>query len=393
MCGPSGTGRPVWLDRSVHRLDLGVPAGPARTSKLLVGDCSGGTVDRHRRRCPQTHPHPGRRRPGRPQTRRTHCSRTPDGNADAATWAARWPEVTFAIEDCRHVTRRLEADLLRAGHRVVRVTTQLMSGQRRSGRERGKSDPIDALAVARVALREPDLPVAHLDGPSREVKLLADYRDDLVVQRTRICSQLRWHLHELDPELEIPSRGIRRRRVQDELSQRLADMLGVVAQIARELRERCRQSTVRINQLEGQLRQLVRAMAPQLLDIPGCGVLGAATIIGETAGVHRFRSKAAFARFTGTAPIPVWSGNSSRVRLNRGGNRRMNCALHMIAVTQARGIGPGKAYLDKLMAEGKTRTEAIRLLRRRLSDVVYRTLKAIDASISDTAEQMLVAAA
>ncbi|MGJ6970038.1 transposase [Streptosporangium sp. G11] len=134
-------------------------------------------------------------------------------------------------------------------------------------------------------------------------------------------------------------------------------------------------------------------MAPQLLAIPGCGVLSAATIIGETAGVHRFRSKAAFARFTGTAPIPVWSGSSSRVRLNRGGNRRMNCALHMIAVTQIRGIGPGKTYLDKLMAEGKTRTEAIRLLRRRLSDVVYRTLKAVDASISDTAEQMLIAAA
>uniref|UniRef100_UPI00300DB98C IS110 family transposase n=1 Tax=Nonomuraea sp. LPB2021202275-12-8 TaxID=3120159 RepID=UPI00300DB98C len=78
----------------------------------------------------------------------------------------------------------------------------------------------------------------------------------------------------------------------------------------------------------------------------------AATIIGETAGVHRFRSKAAFARFTGTAPIPVWSGNSSRVRLNRGGNRRMNCALHMIAITQVRGTGAGKSYVDKLISEG-----------------------------------------
>jgi transposase len=260
---------------------------------------------------------------------------TPEGNVAAATWASQWQQVTFAIEDCRHVTRRLEADLLTAGYRVVRVTTQLMAGQRRAGRERGKSDPIDALAVARVVLREPDLPVAYLDGPSREVKLLADYRDDLVGQRTRICSRLRWHLHELDPELEIPSRGLRRRYIQDQLRQRLADMPGVVAQIARELLERCQQLTVRINQLESQLRKLVQAMAPQLPAIPGCGVLGAATIIGETAGVARFRSKAAFARFTGTAPIPVWSGNTTRVRLNRGGNRRMNCALHMIAVTQA----------------------------------------------------------
>ncbi|MFD1938305.1 IS110 family transposase [Nonomuraea mangrovi] len=307
---------------------------------------------------------------------------TPDGNMEAATWATRWPQVKFAIEDCRHVTRRLEADLLTTGYQVVRVTTQLMAGQRRAGRERGKSDPIDALAVARVALREPDLPVARLDGPSREAKLLADYRDDLVTQRTRVCSKMRWHLHELDPELQIPSRGLRRRCVQDQVEQHLAGMSGVVAQIARELLSRCRELTVRINQLEKQLKQLVQAMAPQLLDIAGCGVLGAATIIGETAGVDRFRSKAAFARFTGTAPIPVWSGNSSRVRLNRGGNRRMNCALHMIAVTQARGIGPGKDYIERLQTDGKTRTEAIRLLRRRISDVVYRTLKAIDTTNS-----------
>jgi transposase len=318
---------------------------------------------------------------------------TPGGNVEAATWASQWPEVTFAIEDCRHVTRRLEADLLKAGYRVVRVTTQLMAGQRRAGRERGKSDPIDALAVARVALREPDLPVAHLDGPSREVKLLSDYRDDLVTQRTRICSQLRWHLHELDPELDIPSRGLRRRCVQDKIERHLAGMQGVVAQIARELLARCRELTVRINQLESQLKKLVETMAPELLEIPGCGVLGAATIIGETAGVRRFRTKAAFARFTGTAPIPVWSGNSDRVRLNRGGNRRMNCALHMIAVTQARGIGPGKDYTDKLLANGKTRTEAIRLLRRRISDVVYRTLKTIDTPAISTAGKTFPAAA
>lgn len=235
--------------------------------------------------------------------------------------------------------------------------------------------------------------MAHLDGPSREVKLLADYRDDLVTQRTRICSQLRWHLHELDPELEIPSRGLRRRCVQDRLSQRLADMPGIVAQLARELLERCRQLTVRINQLESQLRKLVQTLAPQLLAIPGCGVLGAATIIGETAGVHRFRSKAAFARFTGTAPIPVWSGNSSRVRLNRGGNRRLNSALHMIAVTQTRGVGPGKAYVERLMAEGKTRTEAVRLLRRRISDVVYRTLKRTDTTASQTSDHKMAMAA
>ena len=111
--------------------------------------------------------------------------------------------------------------------------------------------------------------------------------------------------------------------------------------------------------------------------MPGCGVLSAAILFAETAGVHRFRSKDAFARFTGTAPIPVWSGSTSgKVRLNRGGNRTTNCAMHMIAVTQARGVGPGAAYLKKLSVGGKTRTEALRLLRRRLSDAVYSALRA-----------------
>ncbi|MGO9159056.1 transposase [Mycobacterium sp.] len=99
-------------------------------------------------------------------------------------------------------------------------------------------------------------------------------------------------------------------------------------------------------------------------------------ILGETAGAYRFRNKDAYARFTGTAPIPVWSGNSKgKVRLNRGGNRTINTALHMIAVTQSRGYGSGRAYLDKLTAAGKGRTEAIRLLRRRLSDSVFTALR------------------
>jgi putative transposase len=131
---------------------------------------------------------------------------------------------------------------------------------------------------------------------------------------------------------------------------------------------------VRINQLERDLRDLVRVLAPGLLAIPGCGILSAATILGETAGASRVCSRHAFARFDGTAPIPVWSGNAVRVRRNRGGNRTVHWALHMIAVTQARGVGPGQAYVERLRGAGKTRTEALRLLRRRLSDVVFRVL-------------------
>src|SRR5512133_1965573 len=258
---------------------------------------------------------------------------TSDGHLELLRWSAQWPQVMFALEDCRHLTRRLEQDLLAAGQRVVRVPTRLMAATRRGGRHPGKSDPIDAEAVALAALRHHDLPVAELDGPTREVKLLVDYRRDLVRQRTRVANRLRWHLHELDPALQIPSRGLRRYKVIDELAARLAGMEGTVARLAR-----CGELTTEINALEAELRPLVRQLAPALLAVPGCGVLSAAMILGETAGVGRSRSKDAYARFTGTTPIPVWSGDRrGKVRLNRGGNRTVNTALHMIAVTRPAG--------------------------------------------------------
>jgi transposase len=117
-----------------------------------------------------------------------------------------------------------------------------------------------------------------------------------------------------------------------------------------------------------------------LLSLPGCGALSAAKIVGETAGATRFKSRAAFARWNGTAPIPVWSGNKTRHRLTRGGNRQINAALHRIAITQLRGVGVvGREYLERRMSAGDTKTEAIRLLRRRLSDEVFRRLLADEA--------------
>jgi transposase len=178
------------------------------------------------------------------------------------------------LEDGRHLTRRLEADLLAAGQLVVRVPTRLMAATRRGARHPGRSDPIDAEAVALAALRHPDLPVAELDGPTREVKLLVDDRRDLVRQRTRVANRLRWHLHELDPALQVPSRGLRRSKVIDELAARLADLDGTVARLARQLLARCRALTAEINALEAELRPLVRQLAPALLAVPGCGCWG-----------------------------------------------------------------------------------------------------------------------
>lgn len=301
---------------------------------------------------------------------------TTEGHLAALHWAAQWPERSWALEDCRHLTRRFEGDLLRAAEVVERVPTVLMAGARRGGRERGKSDPIDALAVARAAWREPNLPKASLDGASREVRLLVDHRDDLVKERTMAVCRLRWHLHELLPELVVAPKGLRRRCVVDSLSATLRDLPGTVAAIARELLERIAVLNERANQLEREIRSLVVKLAPSLLEIPGCGALTAGKIVGETAGASRFRSTAAYARWNGTAPIPVWSSNKERFRLNRGGNRQVNAALHRIAITQAGRQTLGRTYIERRMAFGNTRTEALRLLRRRLSDVVFRALLA-----------------
>ncbi len=304
---------------------------------------------------------------------------TSAGHLELVRWAARFTERTWALEDCRHLSRRLSTDLLVAGERVVRVPPKLMAGARRSSREPGKSDPIDALAVARAALRE-DLPVATLDGPDREVRLLVDHREDLVAERTRAQNRLRWHLHELDPGSEPVARALDRAVVLAALETRLTAAPGTVARIARELVVRIRELTTTINDLEREIARLVAGMAPSLLALTGCGPLTAAKLIGETAGVGRFRSRAAFARHNGSAPLPVWSGNTVRHRLSRTGNRQLNVALHRIAITQLQREGPGRTYLEHRRAQGDTKPEAIRALRRRISDEVFRRMRHDDAA-------------
>lgn len=300
---------------------------------------------------------------------------TPEGHLEALRWAARWDERRWALEDCRHLSRRLEADLLRAGEPVVRVPPKLMAAERRGHRQRGKSDPIDALAVARAALREPNLPVAQLDGPEREVRLLADHREDLVAERTRAINRLRWTLHDLEAGWDPAPLSLTRYKTLDGLARRLATFSGVQAAIAAELVEEIRRLTRRVNELERQLAVIVTPLAPTLLTLEGVAVLTAAKIVGETAGIGRFSSRAAYARHNGSAPIPVWSSNRARHRLNRGGNRQLNAALHRIVITQIRHSGATRDYYDRLKAAGKTSKEALRILRRRASDEVYRRLR------------------
>jgi transposase len=252
----------------------------------------------------------------------------------------------------------------------------MMAGVRRSARQPGKSDAIDALAVARAAWREPDLPAARLDGPSRQVRLLVDHRDDLVGERTRIQSRIRWHLHEIAPDLEIPARGLKLQHVIDRVADRLASIDGLIAAIARELLDRLRELNRRINELEREIKPMIAALAPALLTIPGCGALTAAKLVGETAGVNRFRSKSAYARWNGTAPQPASSGNTTRFRLNRGGNRQINATIHRIAVTRARCHPETQDYIARKRAEGKSTKEAIRCLKRHLARRIWHLLQA-----------------
>lgn len=289
--------------------------------------------------------------------------------------------VVFAVEDCRHLTTRLERALLAAGARVVRVPPKLMAGARQAARTRGKSDPIDALAIGRAAMREPDLPVAEHSHASREIKLLVDHREDLLGVRTATQNRLRWHLHELDPGVDPAKRGLDRgcelRRVQAALD---AMPPSTVRRIALELVADIVALTTRIKALERELAALVRAQAPQLLALPGCGVLTAAKIVGETANPARFRNEARFAMHAGVAPIPASSGKTNRHRLARGGNRQLNAALHRIAVTQIRLEGLGRVYYERRRAGGDSTMEALRALKRRLARIVFNQLRPADTA-------------
>jgi len=299
------------------------------------------------------------------------------GHAEAVMWVRErfGTEVVWAIEDCRHLSARLERDLLSAGQRVVRVPPKLMAQTRASARTRGKSDPIDALAVARGFLREPDLPIASHDDVSRELKLLVDRREVLVAQRTATINRLLWRVHELDPEQAPKARSLHLAKHRRILGDWLAPVPGLVAELARDELADIIRLTEAINALATRIEQRVRDVAPALLALPGCGELTAAKLVGETAGVGRFKSAAAFARHAGVAPVPVWSGNTAgRVRMTRSGNRQLNAALHRIAVTQIRLDGLGRAYYRRLLADGKSKPEALRCLKRRLARVVFQHL-------------------
>jgi transposase len=302
----------------------------------------------------------------------------PVGSEQLLGWAAGLGEQRlWAVEDCRRLTCWLERQLLAAGEESVRVPPKLMAPERRGGRGRGKSDAIDALAVARAALREPGLSGPRADEePFRELKLLVDHRDAIVDERRRVHQRLRWHLYQLDPAFAVPLRMLARKSHLERVSRWLArQQPELQVRLARELVVSCRSLDRTIAALDQELEQRVTGLAPALLELPGCGPITAAKLLAEVGPIGSFQNDAQLARHSGVAPLEASSGRIQRHRLDRGGNRQLNAALYRIAITQAR-IHPGaRAYLERKKAEGKSRREAVRCLKRQLVRVVFNTLK------------------
>jgi transposase len=262
-----------------------------------------------------------------------------------------------------------------------------MARTRASARTSGKSDPIDALAIARAALREPNLPTASHDEASRHLKLLVDRREDLLGQRTATINRLLWRLHELDPDHTLAPSALSYKMHRDTTAAWLETHSGLVAELARdELADICRMSEG-AQLLEKRIRERVRKSAPHLLAVPGCGPLSAAKIVAETAGVARFPTEAAFARFAGVAPSPAWSGSTvGRMRYIKSGNRQVNTALHRIAMTQLRD-GAGREYYRKRIEMGDPPMAALRRLKRRLARLVFNSMRA-DAAVAQAAHKL-----
>jgi transposase len=218
------------------------------------------------------------------------------------------------------------------------------------------------------------LAAAHLAGPELEIRLLCVHRQRLVDSRTRLANQLRWELHDLWPGWST-SRARLRSTTQQQIARRLSRAEPTIrVRIARDIIRRMRDLTRTIDELHNELAELVGQVAPQLLAEKGLGVITAAKLIGEIAGVDRFENDAQLARLAGCAPVPVSSGRTDRYRLDRGGNRQLNHAIHMLALSRIRHDPQTALYMAKQRGRGKTQREAVRCLKRHLVRRIYNLL-------------------
>ena len=263
---------------------------------------------------------------------------TPDGHGDLLAWVGRSGQLTRAgVEGAANLGAGLARLLHDQGLDVREVPCALTVRERRRLRRPGKSDPTDALAIARITAREHDLPPARHAGQAEDLKVLSDYRDELVAQRTAEANRLHADLAIVCPGYARHCRALSSAHALHTAAQLLkqARTGSMRAQLAQRRILRLQQLDEQLAACGTQLTKLVAATRTRLVDMVGIGPLLAARILGEVGDVHRFPTRDHFASANGTAPIPVSSGRTDRYRLNRGGNRRLNRALYFAALTQA----------------------------------------------------------
>ena len=304
---------------------------------------------------------------------------SPKGHAAAHAWICEVAEGErcFGVEGSGGFAYAFSVLLDGQGERVFDVPPNQTDRERGRQTTRAKSDEKDALAIARITLRERErlAPLAH-NPLARDLRMLCTYRRQLRQARTRTANRLHADLVQLEPGYETRVPALDNAKQLAACSRLLGKRVGVQGDLTRLRLADLRRVDREMRTLEKRIRLLVSTTGTTLTEIHGVGSLVAATIIGEVRAVERFATPSRFARHNGTAPIPASSGRSTRYRLNRGNNRRLNHAIHVIALTQARNDPRAQAFLAGRRAEGKTSREAMRALKRRLSDVVYRQLTA-----------------
>jgi transposase len=291
------------------------------------------------------------------------------------------------VENAGGLGRHLAAKLAGSGESVVDVPPKLSARVRvlSSGNAR-KNDGVDALATALAASRNGRLAAVEREAPSEALRLLSERREDLVAERTRALNRLHGLLRDLLPggvartlSADRAARILRGIRPQGGASARLRRRLA--SEVLRDIRTLDR----KIADLNGRIEAEVEASGTTLTEIFGIGPILAAKIIGTVGSVARFPSRGHFASYSGTAPLEASSGEVVRHRLSMAGNRHLNYALHMVAICQARSEARGGVYYRKKLAEGKSRKKALRCLKRRVSDAVFRTLMADSQALSSSA--------
>jgi len=287
-----------------------------------------------------------------------------------------FPHRVWAVEGCagigRHIAQRLVAD----GETVVDVPAKLSARVRVFDTGQGrKTDPVDAHSVAVAGLRTASLRTVAADDVTVALRLLVDRRDELGRARTEVVSRIHHLL------LEIVPGGAKKYLTRGQASYLLRTApapVGIVAEtrhtLARELIEEMTIIDLKVRAADKQLRQFVTTTGSRLSDLNGIGPSGAARLLGDIGDIHRFRTAAHFASWNGTAPIEASSGDQKRHRLSRLGNRRINRVLHIMAIVQLRYDTPGRSYYRRRLTEGKTTMEALRALKRHLSDVIYKQM-------------------